>query len=225
MVLRMIIKVSRIPLRVQLYGLNKCFLSNGIDSISSELQFIKMPQIMDAKSGIVDKWLKKEGESFYSGENLCEVSLDDFSVAIDSPRSGIIADIMARKGENVAVGQPIVSFAPDKETYFRYLDSLRIADSESEKIAEVEEVNLESTKKPDASVLLREIKHLVKSGRISDKDFARKLQSMALKDHKGLMSLFTASFEGTVFNVDTFDVDFFLENAQELVKDEEDKRF
>jgi len=95
--------------------------------------------------------------------------LNDFSVAIDSPQSGIIADIMVNKGESVDVGQPIISYALDKESYFRYLDSLRIADSESEMIADVKEVNLESSRVPDASVLLREIKHLVKSGAISDK--------------------------------------------------------
>lgn len=121
----------------------------------------------------MDKWFKKEGEKFQSGENLCEISLDDFSVAIDTPRSGILAKVLTRKGEQAEVGDIIASFAIDDESYFKYVESLRIADDESEKIAEVQEIVDESNKKPDTTVLLREIRHLVKSGKISDKGLTR----------------------------------------------------
>lgn len=80
-----------------------------------------------------------------------------------------MAKIITRRGEQANVGEIIASFAPDDEAYFKYLDTLRIEDDESEKIADVKEVYDENTKKPDTAILLREIRHLVKSGKISDK--------------------------------------------------------
>jgi hypothetical protein len=44
---------------------------------------------------------------------------------------------------------------------------------------------------------------------------------MALKEHKGLLTLFSSSFEGSTFNIDTFDVDFFLDSAKDLLLEEE----
>lgn len=122
-----------------------------------------------AQTGIVDKWFKKEGESFLSGDILCEISMDDFTVAVDSPRSGILASIIIPKGKEAEAGESIASYAVDKESYFKYVDSLRVTEHESELIADVEEINEESSKKPDAAILLREIKHLVKNGDIKDK--------------------------------------------------------
>ena len=46
---------------------------------------------------------------------------------------------------------------------------------------------------------------------------------MALKEHKGLLALFSSSFEGSTFNVDTFDVEFFLDSAKDLLEDEESR--
>lgn len=37
------------------------------------------------------------------------------------------------------------------------------------------------------------------------------------------MALFTASFEGPVFNLDTFDAEFFIDSAKDLVKEELNK--
>jgi uncharacterized membrane protein len=50
-------------------------------------------------------------------------------------------------------------------------------------------------------------------------EFAKKLQSLARKGNAELMSVFTASFDGTVFNHDSFDVKFFLDNAKEVVNE------
>lgn len=46
---------------------------------------------------------------------------------------------------------------------------------------------------------------------------------MAIKEHKGLMALFKASFEGVAFNVDTFDSAYFLDSAKDLIDELENK--
>ncbi len=50
-------------------------------------------------------------------------------------------------------------------------------------------------------------------------DFAKKLNSLARKGNEELMSIFVASFDGTSFNDDTFDMKFFLDNAKDLVEE------
>ena len=102
----------------------------------------------------------------------------------------------------------------------------------------------EKSKKPDKLVLMREIKHLIQEGKIDEDsgqfhslpssllsrivvmeyffssprkiDFGKKLQSLARKGDANLMSAFEASFDGVAFNKETFDVDFFLDNAQAI---------
>jgi hypothetical protein len=50
--------------------------------------------------------------------------------------------------------------------------------------------------------------------------FARNLQSIARKENKELMAAFKASFEGSSFNLETFDEEYFLQNAKDIVDEE-----
>ena len=43
---------------------------------------IKMPSIMDSKSGVVNRWLINEGDSFGPDDILCEASIDDMIIGI-----------------------------------------------------------------------------------------------------------------------------------------------
>ena len=43
---------------------------------------ITMPSIMDSKSGVVNKWLIEEGDSFGPDDTLCEASIDDMIIGI-----------------------------------------------------------------------------------------------------------------------------------------------
>ena len=43
---------------------------------------IKMPSIMDSESGIVNKWLIKEGESFGPDDTLCEATIEDMIIGM-----------------------------------------------------------------------------------------------------------------------------------------------
>ena len=50
-------------------------------------------------------------------------------------------------------------------------------------------------------------------------DFAKHLQSLARKGDADLMAVFEASYEGTSFNTESFDIKFFLENSMEILKE------
>ena len=45
------------------------------------------------------------------------------------------------------------------------------------------------------------------------------MQSLARQGNKDLLNSFEASFEGSTFNSETFDIKFFLENAQDIVNE------
>ena len=78
----------------------------------------------------------------------------------------------------------------------------------------------EATAKNNSKALMREIRHLMKKGDIAqDTDFAKELQYLARKGNVELVSIFESSFDGAEFNEDSFDVKFFLENAEEIVKE------
>lgn len=50
-------------------------------------------------------------------------------------------------------------------------------------------------------------------------EFAKGLLSAARKSNAELMSVFEASFEGDAFDSTSFDREFFLDNATEIVKE------
>jgi hypothetical protein len=54
-------------------------------------------------------------------------------------------------------------------------------------------------------------------------DFAKELQNLARHGDVALMEIFEASFDGLVFNQETFDTKFFLENATSVVMEKKQK--
>eukprot|EP01038_Epipyxis_sp_PR26KG_P004861 gene4861-6812_t len=202
------------------YSFRLCSTGLSPTLTAEYLQTINMPVIMDVKVGTVDKWLKKEGEEFQKGDELCEVSLSDFSIAIDAPSYGIMAKILVKNRGEVNANDPIAVYAQTKDSYMTYLDSVRISSDEEENIAELKEINEEKSKPLDKMTLLKEIKNLIHEGKIDgDSDFARQLQSQARKGNKDLMDIFVASFDGSTYNINTFDEDFFIDNAQGLINE------
>ena len=74
--------------------------------------------------------------------------------------------------------------------------------------------------KTDTKIIMREVRHMIKEGLIEDgSDFAKKLQTLCRKGDKDIVTLFDSSFEGTNFNIDTFDKKFFIDNAKEIVEE------
>lgn len=112
--------------------------------------------------------MKKEGESFGSGESLCEISLSDFSLAVDHDNSGIIAEIIAGNGKTVEADHPIASYVLSKNEYLEYVEKKRELVIEQERMSGIKESLEEKNKKPDTMTLMREIKHLIQSGAIQE---------------------------------------------------------
>jgi pyruvate dehydrogenase E2 component (dihydrolipoamide acetyltransferase) len=59
------------------------------------------------QTGTLLKWFKSEGQSVSKGEPLMEIETDKATVEIEAAASGILADVTAREGETVPVGQTI----------------------------------------------------------------------------------------------------------------------
>ena len=59
------------------------------------------------QTGTLLKWLKAEGESVSKGEPLMEIETDKATVEIEAAASGILAEITARAGDEIPVGQTI----------------------------------------------------------------------------------------------------------------------
>ena len=58
-------------------------------------------------TGRVLSWLKAEGESVAQGEPLLEIETDKAAVELESPASGILANVTAHEGDEVPVAQVI----------------------------------------------------------------------------------------------------------------------
>jgi pyruvate dehydrogenase E2 component (dihydrolipoamide acetyltransferase) len=59
------------------------------------------------QTGILLKWLRTEGQAVTKGEPLMEVETDKATVEIEAAATGILANITARAGDEVPVGQKI----------------------------------------------------------------------------------------------------------------------
>jgi len=65
------------------------------------------------QTGTLLKWLKAEGQSVSKGEPLMEIETDKATVEIEAAASGILAEITARAGDEIPVGEKIaVILAP-----------------------------------------------------------------------------------------------------------------
>lgn len=131
---------------------------------------LKFPDMADTKEAMVEKWLKKEGESVSTSDDICEVSLfpSDLMVGVNSPRAGILAKILVPVGKKLPVNEPIALVVEDRDEYMEYIDATRCAEHDEEGIAAARKVVEEKKKKPDTKVLLREIKHLIQEGHIKE---------------------------------------------------------
>ena len=59
------------------------------------------------QTGTLIKWLKAEGQSVTKGEPLMEIETDKATVEIEAPGSGVLAQISAKAGDEIPVGQRI----------------------------------------------------------------------------------------------------------------------
>lgn len=94
----------------------------------------KMGQQME--SGIILKWLVKEGEKVETGDPLFELETDKTNVEVDSPASGTIVRIIAEEGDEIPVGEKVAEIANGKVEEF-----VVNHDQESDTVQKSEAVN------------------------------------------------------------------------------------
>jgi pyruvate dehydrogenase E2 component (dihydrolipoamide acetyltransferase) len=76
-----------------------------------------MPALgMAQEKGTLLNWFKAEGDSVKKGEPLMEVETDKATVEVEAPASGILADVTAAAGDEIAVGKKIAVIVAPGET-------------------------------------------------------------------------------------------------------------
>ena len=54
--------------------------------------------------GTIIEWKKKEGERVEKGESICVIKTAKVAFEVEAPESGVLAKVVARKGDTVPVG-------------------------------------------------------------------------------------------------------------------------
>lgn len=159
---------------------------------------------------------------FTSSDSLCEVTLseEDVRVAVVAHRSGVIASIIINVGETAVVNEPIAMFVDNMSEYMEHIENRRLATGEAEMMKEMKPPNDDTLTALNSKTLLRQIKTMIQAGDIkADTEFAKELQILARKGNSDLLSIFEASCEHEYFSIESFDKNFFLHNAEEVVKE------
>jgi pyruvate dehydrogenase E2 component (dihydrolipoamide acetyltransferase) len=76
-----------------------------------------MPALgMAQEKGTLVAWRKKAGDAVKKGEPLMEVETDKATVEVEAPASGILQNVTAKEGDEIAVGKTIAVIAAPGET-------------------------------------------------------------------------------------------------------------
>lgn len=99
-----------------------------------------------------------------------------------------------------------------------YVEPVAIAESSaaSGKSASSSSSSSSTVDEPEGSDVLRALQKLQKDGRFPDDKQLKVLKSLARKNDEQLLVTFKGSFPDEAFDENTFDKDFFVENALEL---------
>lgn len=75
-----------------------------------------MPKLgMTMEKGIVEKWLKKEGDYVKKGESLLEIMTDKVTIEVESYHTGYLKKILAEEGEEIPVTEVIAYIGEEDE--------------------------------------------------------------------------------------------------------------
>jgi hypothetical protein len=132
----------------------------------------------------VDRWLKKEGDAFASGESLCEVTVGGVTVGMNIKEPGILARRTAREGQIISVGEELGLAVDGKAAYMTYIENLRVEAEEKQFMDALQDLSPSSVASGSAVgaavsdsagssanvkvALLREIKRLAQKGDIDE---------------------------------------------------------
>mmetsp|Transcript_9099 Transcript_9099/g.15383 ORF Transcript_9099/g.15383 Transcript_9099/m.15383 type:complete len:236 (+) Transcript_9099:74-781(+) len=195
---------------------------------------LEMPKFMDASVGCVEKWLKKQGDTFTAGETICEVTIDGVTLGIDQKEGGVLADILVAEEADVPVGKTlaiVVNSADDYDAFIAKFKNLQEDVNEdsttSETTTSTSSMKQEPTSTADGAsdtshniiILIKAVKNLIKTGAINEEDdFAHDLLSLCRHDdNQELLDAFQASYDGDEFNEATFEESFFISSARSIV--------
>jgi 2-oxoglutarate dehydrogenase E2 component (dihydrolipoamide succinyltransferase) len=96
-----------------------------------------MPQMGESiAEGTLSKWLKKVGDEVKRDEPIFEISTDKVDAEIPSPSAGVIAEIMVKEGETVAVQTVVARLETEKGAFAEATAKAPAPEAEAE--AEVE---------------------------------------------------------------------------------------
>lgn len=75
-----------------------------------------MPKLgMTMEKGIVERWLKKEGDYVRKGESLLEIMTDKVTIEVESYHTGYLKKILAEEGEEIPVTEVIAYIGEEDE--------------------------------------------------------------------------------------------------------------
>jgi 2-oxoglutarate dehydrogenase E2 component (dihydrolipoamide succinyltransferase) len=75
---------------------------------------VEFPRLADTLvEGVVSAWYKRPGETVRKGEPLFAVETDKVNTDVESPYSGVLAEILVAEGERADVGQVLARFAAE----------------------------------------------------------------------------------------------------------------
>lgn len=75
-----------------------------------------MPKLgMTMEKGIVERWLKKEGDYVKKGESLLEIMTDKVTIEVESYHTGYLKKILAEEGEEIPVTEVIAYIGEEDE--------------------------------------------------------------------------------------------------------------
>ena len=76
--------------------------------------------------GTLVNWLKAEGDLVHKGDPLMEIETDKVTVEIESPGTGVLANIAAQPGDEVPVGQVIAMLLAEGEVQSQALSERKV---------------------------------------------------------------------------------------------------
>ncbi len=80
-------------------------------------QIINMPKLSDTMAtGVLVKWLKKEGDAVKNGDMLAEIETDKATMELESFFDGTLLKIFAPAGSTVPIGAPLAAIGKAGET-------------------------------------------------------------------------------------------------------------
>ena len=76
---------------------------------------VVMPQMGESiAEGTLSKWLKKVGDEIKRDEPIFEISTDKVDAEIPAPAAGVLAEILVKEGETVAVQTVVARLETEK---------------------------------------------------------------------------------------------------------------